>query len=187
LFLTCIDPDPERNLTMKASDVFPSKFLKKEDAQKPLRLVIESVVMEEVSGDGGKESKPVMYFRHDQAKPMIVNRGNWMILEEGYGEDSDDWAGKTVEVYLDPSVMFGGKRIGGLRVRIPAGAGTGGSPPAAEPTWATIDEAVKAANGVVSKETIVSHLKGLGVAGWNPAKCTPIVKQLIEECSTAPF
>jgi hypothetical protein len=103
---------------MKANDVFPSKYLKKDDAQKPLRLTVASVVIEDVSTDDGKEKRPVMHFDGDH-KPMIINRGNWTVLEEAYGDDSDDWEGKPVEVYVDPNVMFGSKRVGGLRVRIP--------------------------------------------------------------------
>lgn len=104
---------------MKRSDAFPAKYLSKDDVPSPITAVIADVAVEDVNGDHGKERKPVMTFA-DSVKPLIVNNVNWETLENAYGEDSDDWRGKPVEIYVDPSVMFGGRRVGGVRVRIPA-------------------------------------------------------------------
>src|SRR5688572_16870977 len=101
---------------MKMSDMFPANFLKKEDVPQPTRAVIARVTMEEVTGDTGKEMKATIHFDGDQLKPMILNKGNATTICESFGDDSDRWIGKTIEVYTDPGVMFGGKRVGGLRV-----------------------------------------------------------------------
>lgn len=106
---------------MKVSEMFPSKFLGKADLTRPAVGVIDYLAEEEISGDGGKESKHVIHFRGDAPKPLILNRGNADALAEYFGDDSDGWVGKRIEVYVDPSVMFGGKRIGGIRVRVPGG------------------------------------------------------------------
>lgn len=103
---------------MKRSEAFPSNFLGKDDVATPIVVTIDGVHTETVKSEGKDESKSVMTFR-ESIKPMILNLTNWMILEESYGQDSDDWAGHPVELYHDPSVMFGGKRVGGVRVRIP--------------------------------------------------------------------
>lgn len=103
---------------MKMSEMFPSSWLKKEDVPQPIRATIREVTQEEISGDGGKELKAVVAFMGN-VKPMILNRGNAAALEEAFGDDSDLWHGKQVEIYVDGSVMFAGRRVGGLRLRVP--------------------------------------------------------------------
>lgn len=104
---------------MKRTDAFPSKYLSKTDVNPPIIATIKTVEIEDVGGEGNKETKPVIFFRGD-VKPMILNNTNWLIIEESHGADTDDWIGKQIEMYFDPSVMYGGKKVGGVRVRIPA-------------------------------------------------------------------
>jgi hypothetical protein len=107
---------------MNLNTMFPSTWLKKEDVQQPLTAVIQSVVMDEINSDHGKEEKPILRFAGN-VKPLILNRGNAETIASFYGDDSAAWTGKSIELYFDPSVMFGGKRVGGIRVRKPATAG----------------------------------------------------------------
>lgn len=108
---------------MKLNDLYPSNFLKKEDVATPVVATIKLVDQEEVNNEGGKELKPVMHFTA-LLKPMILNRGNGETIAALYGDDTDNWVGKPIEIYADPSVMFAGKRIGGVRVRAPSRNGT---------------------------------------------------------------
>lgn len=113
---------------MKISQMFPSKYLGKEDVPHPITVRIEQLTREEVSdGNNSKEEKNVLWFSDDM-KPMILNRGNAETIGGLYGDDSDAWIGKSIELYVDPSVMFGSKRVGGLRVRAPARGGSGFGP-----------------------------------------------------------
>jgi len=104
---------------MKRNDAFPSRYISKEDVVEPTTFTIADVAMDVLEGDEGQKSKPVMYFTDEDAKPFILNGTNWLTIEGAYGDDSDTWAGKTVTLFNDPSVMFGKKRVGGVRVRIP--------------------------------------------------------------------
>lgn len=104
---------------MRRSEAFPSRYMGKDDIVPGRILTIHSVVPEGVESDGDVKQKVVMYFIENDAKPWIVNAGNWMTIEDAYGEESDHWSGKTIELFVDPTVMFGGKRVGGVRVRIP--------------------------------------------------------------------
>jgi len=106
---------------MKMSEMYPSKFMSKDDVPQPITAVIQSVTREEVKGDNGDELKNVVHFR-GEVKSLILNKGNALILSEAYGDDSTAWHGRPVEVYTDPGVMFAGKRVGGIRLRIPTGA-----------------------------------------------------------------
>jgi len=104
---------------MKRTEAFPSKYLSKEDVKDAPKLgVIDSVIQETFEDDDGKKLKPILTFSND-IKPMVLNNSNWLTIEDAYGEESDAWKGKTIELYHDPSVMFGNKRVGGVRVRIP--------------------------------------------------------------------
>lgn len=105
---------------MKRSDAFPSQYVSKDDVESPVVWTVAGVSKVEMSDDdGGKKSPPVMTFKEDHAKPLILNNTNWMVLEDLYGDDSDKWVGHPIELYKDPAVMFGGKRVGGVRVRKP--------------------------------------------------------------------
>jgi hypothetical protein len=90
----------------------------KDDVDPPVQWTIAKVEKVELDDDeGGKKSPPVLFFRDADSKPLILNNTNWMALEDLYGDESDHWIGQPVELYKDPTVMFGGKRVGGVRVR----------------------------------------------------------------------
>ena len=103
---------------MKRSDAFPSTYLSKEDITAPLVASIESVQKETIQSEHGEEERPVMRFRED-GKPLILNGTNWDVCEATFGEESDKWRGRTVEIYVDPRVKFKGKTVGGIRLRLP--------------------------------------------------------------------
>jgi hypothetical protein len=105
---------------MKRSQAFPSRYLAQADVVQPVLATIAAVVKEEVRDEGGMVDKTVMTFAETHVKPLIVNNVNWMTCENAYGDESDGWYGRQIEIYADPSVMFGRERVGGVRVRIPA-------------------------------------------------------------------
>ncbi len=95
-------------------------FLKQEDLLgRTAKVVIAAVDMEEVKDtDSGKvEKKLVMHFV-GKDKALILNRTNCESLEEICGtDDYGAWAGHAVVLFVDPNVKFGGKTVGGLRIR----------------------------------------------------------------------
>jgi hypothetical protein len=177
----------ERNLTMKRGQVFPSTYLGKEDvlaAGGTIRDSVGDVRMETVKGEGGDEEKAVLHFAKKDHKPMIINNTNWTTLEEAYGDDSDLWHGKPVEVYVDPGVMFGGKRVGGVRLRVPPKNGQAGPGPL--PVW-TLTQAINECLAVgISKAQVLEHLKKHGRKNWTPSTDTPLIRALIEERMSQP-
>ena len=51
-------------------------------------------------------------------KPMVLNTTNLNLCAKACGsDDTDDWFGHQVILYEDPSVSFGGKIVGGIRVK----------------------------------------------------------------------
>lgn len=175
---------------MKKHDAFPSPFVSKEDVATPLRLTIASVAMEELTNGDEKETKPVMSFRENGSKKMVLNNTNWILLEESFGDESDNWIGQKIELYLDPSIMFGGKRVGGVRVRaaVPVTeASFSDAPPAAEVL--SFDAAIALCSEVgITKDQLVAKLKELGLSAYNPARDTATVRQIVlAEKSQIPF
>lgn len=110
---------------MRRGEALPSSFLGKDDFTQPVLCQIAHVVMEDVKSDRGEERKPVLYIMGpsrpvDTSRGIILNVTMWETLEELTGQpDSDQWKNTQIVVYVDPDVRFGGKRVGGIRIRAP--------------------------------------------------------------------
>lgn len=114
----------------KVSDMIQSKFLRKEDFEEDRVMTIKNVKLEDMPGDDGQQ-KWVLYFREEQ-KGMALNVTTIRVLEQAFGDDSDHWIGNKVKVYVDPNVSFGGRVVGGLRLRTPK-QGPKAPPPPQQP------------------------------------------------------
>ena len=166
---------------MTRGQAFPSKYLSKDDVPAPVVATIGEVRIEVLKGgEHGDENKAVMHFAANQLKPMILNQGNWMTLEDRYGAESDGWRGKQIEVYVDPNVMFGSKRVGGLRLRAPMAVLNG----AHGALW-TFDTAVLEASKVgLGRGEVIAAVKKSGGLGWSALRDTPIIQTLIAAAAT---
>jgi hypothetical protein len=103
----------------KISEMLPSRFLKKDDAQQPLLVTIADIEQVNVAPEGKPaENKWTMTF-NELDKPLVLNSTNMNVLASIYGDDSDGWLEKKIVIYHDPNVSFGGKLVGGLRLRAP--------------------------------------------------------------------
>ena len=97
------------------SEAFPSKFFKAADVPGDgVALKIAKVEQEKVGPD--QELKWVVYFK-GQDKQLILNGTNWDLIAAALREeDSDNWAGKVVELYATQT-QFGKKMVDCIRVR----------------------------------------------------------------------
>jgi hypothetical protein len=106
---------------LKFDELVPSKskFLAKSDVgDDGVILTIRGFKEEVIEGDDGDETKVVMYFSEADYKPMILNRTNAALLAGATGVGTAGEArGKQIVVFNDPSVGFGGKITGGLRIK----------------------------------------------------------------------
>ena len=104
----------------RKDDVFPSKFLKAGDLNKPIQVMIERAPLETLKSTEGKEQvKTVLYFRGAK-KALPLNLTNWESCAEICGaDDSDDWPGHQIELYPTKTQM-GGKTVDCIRIRPPA-------------------------------------------------------------------
>lgn len=94
-----------------------SKWLKKEDVagfDEEQRLTTIEAVLEEQVGD---DIKPVIYFKGIE-KGWVANMTGLEVLAEMSGsQDTEDFIGLRIEIYVDPDVRYGGKRVGGIKLR----------------------------------------------------------------------
>lgn len=102
----------------KISEMKSSKFLKKEDVGDGVICTIDGVSQENVAKEGADpEMKWCLHFANLD-NPMVLNVTNMQLIAHFLGsEDTDDWIGKKIILYDDPSVAYKGKLTGGIRVR----------------------------------------------------------------------
>lgn len=94
---------------------YVSQYVSASDLEKPWLVVIDQVTEEDV----GNDRKPVLY-GEDARHVFVLNPTNISQLTQLLkSDDSDQWLGKMIVAYNDRSVMFGGKRVGGIRFRLP--------------------------------------------------------------------
>jgi hypothetical protein len=114
------------------SEAFPSRFYKA--AEIPghgLPLKIAKLEQEKVGPD--QELKWVMFFK-GQDKQLILNGTNWDLIATALREeDSDNWVGKTIELF-PTQTQFGNKMVDCIRARRhrPAAQPPKGPPPTDE-------------------------------------------------------
>lgn len=107
-----------------------SKYLSKEDVgEDGVILTIKAFTREVLEMDGVREEKTIMHFVEPGIKPMVLNRTNSQLLPAVTGANNVGEAkGKQVVVYNDITVMFGGDRKGGIRLKKIAGTPRSAAP-----------------------------------------------------------
>lgn len=129
--------NPNELNSLSFTELVPTKstYLKKDDVgEDGVILTIKGFTQETIEGDHGDEIKVVMHFVEEGYKPMVLNSTNAAVLGKITGAATAGEArGKQIVVYDDPSVSFGGKVTGGLRIKRVQGAPAPAAPRAARP------------------------------------------------------
>lgn len=132
-------PDPQRIPTMpKVSQMIVSKFIAQVDVEPPIAVTVRTLSLERVGRDGDDEQRWIMWF-NELKKGLRLNVTTLRIFEAAYGDDSDRWIGRRVQLYWDPTVQFGGKLVGGVRVRLSKAVTGGVAAALAPPAGARFD------------------------------------------------
>ena len=102
------------------NDIKDSNFLTKEDCEPAIEVTVSRCVEEDVSmANEPAKMKYVLYFM-EQEKGLILNLTNWDRIEAISKEpDSDNWDGTVITLFNDPTVDYGGKMVGVIRVWVP--------------------------------------------------------------------
>lgn len=102
------------------NDLGESKYLKKEDVESDKLVTIVSYDKVDLSRDNEPTKiRWVLNFK-ELDKPLVLNKTNGNRIAKITGQsDFDDWIGERIVLYNDEMVEFGGKLVGGIRVRAP--------------------------------------------------------------------
>lgn len=96
-----------------------SKYLAKEDVTPDVLATVSHMTMDDIEADNKIERRAVLHF-HGDLKPLILNQTNKELLKAVTGETTAGGIkNKQIVLYNDPTIMFGGKLTGGIRIRAP--------------------------------------------------------------------
>jgi len=98
---------------VNVNNVFPTKYVKAQDVNGQIQVVIAKAVMEQL----GDEHKLVVYFE-GHTKGMVLNKTNANNLSNLYGPESDGWIGKPM-MLVSTFVDFQGQSTPALRLHPP--------------------------------------------------------------------
>jgi len=104
----------------KTSEMRTSKYLQQSEVGNGTLLTITGCKQQNVANDDAPaEMKWCLTFA-EVTKALVLNAINTKLCEKACGsDDTDDWVGKQIVVFVDPNVSYGGRITGGLRVRAP--------------------------------------------------------------------
>jgi hypothetical protein len=113
------------------SEAYPSNYLKAADLRgTTVRATISNVEMEKL----GNDTRPVVYFQNKE-KGLVLNKTNANNISLVYGDDTDDWIGKAIQLY--PTMTdYQGRSVECIRVK-PVQGGRMPAPPTHRPNKAT--------------------------------------------------
>ena len=107
---------------MNTSDFKKSRFLTQADIGAGVLATILRIGEENVAMEGAeKDHRPVIYFA-ELEKGLVCNSTNAQVIADITQQTENvekNWIGARVVLYVDPNVFFGGKKVGGIRVRAP--------------------------------------------------------------------
>jgi hypothetical protein len=101
---------------LNINQLYPSTFLKSDDiGQARPTVTIAKITLEDM---GNKEMKPVLHFLNKD-KGLVLNKTNGFLIAQAFGEETDTWPGKSIQLYSH-MVNFQGKMVAGIAVVAPA-------------------------------------------------------------------
>jgi hypothetical protein len=107
---------------MRIGKMKESKFIKREDVGEGKLVTISGLEQQNVAMDDQPEDLKWIIRFEEFDKGMVLNWTNIQLIAKAVGsEETDEWIGKRIVIYDDPNVSFGGKLVGGIRVRAQRG------------------------------------------------------------------
>lgn len=66
---------------------------------------------------GGSDEQPIIvHYEGENGRPFKPCKTMRKVLILGWGQDGREWVGKSMTIYNDPQVKFGGAEVGGIRI-----------------------------------------------------------------------
>jgi hypothetical protein len=113
------DHDTDTPTEADLESMYGTRFLSTGDiGTRRIRTKIKKVGKEELRNDKGIKRGRFLLSFASLDKQMVVNQTTMDLLVAELGRVPSQWVGASVGIFVDPNVMFGGKRVGGIRLRI---------------------------------------------------------------------
>lgn len=108
----------KENPVAKIGEMIESKYLKQSDVTADVIVTVAKVGQANVAPKGEEQELKWLIRFTEFSKPMVLNSTNIKRLAKACSsDDTDEWIGKQVVLYVDPDVEFAGNVVGGLRIR----------------------------------------------------------------------
>jgi hypothetical protein len=78
----------------------------------PITITITGVTVK----GGGQEQPVAIHFEGDDGKPYKPCKSMSRVLVSAWGPDSSKYVGRSLTLYCDPKVKWGGMEVGGIRI-----------------------------------------------------------------------
>lgn len=75
-----------------------------------------TITIREVQIAPGTEQPVAVYFQGDDGKPFRPCKSMRRVMVALWGQDATAYAGRSMTLYRDPSVTWGGMEVGGIRI-----------------------------------------------------------------------
>lgn len=76
-----------------------------------------TITVTSVTANAGSVEQPVsIWFVGDEGKPYKACKSMRRVLIHVWGADAKNYVGRSMTLYCDPSVQFGGMKVGGIRI-----------------------------------------------------------------------
>jgi hypothetical protein len=135
------DFDPDTPSEADLDLAYGSKYLGTVDlGTRKIRARIQRVRKQELTDKNGQKRMKFIIFFDALDKPLVLNSTNKDVLVDDLGRVPGKWEGASVGVFVDPSVVFAGKRTGGVRLRVFEPARTAKATKPADPKPAPANE-----------------------------------------------
>lgn len=159
---------------MKLKEAFPGNWLSAADLGEEDHVCIIQDVRSEMIGQGERARlKLVVKFREFE-KPLVCNLTNAKTIAALHGDETNDWVGKRITLWVNPDVQFGSEIVSAIRVRSKAP-----TPLQANGLLnyaAAVDACAKAG---ISEDSMKQYLRSTGLTAYKAELCTPLVRKLI--------
>jgi hypothetical protein len=90
---------------------FLSSYVRTADVKRPQTVTVDAVESEEIGTGDDRSAKLVAYFTELEQGVVLGSKAVLGFFVENFGEETDEWVGKEVVLYKDPSVTYKGKRV----------------------------------------------------------------------------
>ena len=123
-------------MNINVSEIYGGEYLKQEHLHgQDVPVTISAVTVENI-GDEDEEKRQkqrIVVTFAGQSKRLGLCKTNAQQIAAFYGDNAGGWIGQSITLWPDPSVTYGGKVVGGVRIR-PVPPETAAQPTAAQPT-----------------------------------------------------